>query len=776
MLRKKTYTFTSIFGLGLGMACCLLIILFVTDELSYDRYHTKHSRIYRLATNMENSTFGGIAKVNGPWGPAAKAEIPEVEAMTRLVFVGQMLFTQGSQRFYENSGFYADSNVFKIFDYQFIAGNPGSALTQPNAIVITNSIKEKYFGDQSALGLTLQLENREFMVTGVVEDIPLNSHFTFTYLIPMSSLEHPQRDSWIQWNQFYTYLLLHPDAPAETVASKMKFVLEKNLDAESAAHYTPFLQPIASIHLYSHLFREMNPNSDVTYIYIFSSIALLILVISCANFVNLTTAQAATRAREIGVRKVNGAVRKQLVIQFLTEASIICLLALCVAQVLATLSLPLLNTLTGKALHFNYLVNPTMLIMIIAIAALTALLAGSYPAVYLSSLKPAQAIKGKWAPAGTGMLRKGLVTFQFTLSSLLVIACAIILQQLHFIQRKPLGFDPQQIITIPIQSNTLRTNYTSVKKQLMDIPGVQQVSITGNLPGGGDWGIPALAEGFTNDNMPPMRVMVIDTDFIETYGMELASGRGFTDQLASDSSAYLINEEAAQQLMWTDPLSKTFSMPAINRPAGQVVGVVKDFHFRSFREKIGALLFFIPPSAWYSLYSIKLDAANMQETIKAIEIKWAELDPEHLFTYSFFDQSFNALYNQEQRLSQIVNYFTGIGVFLACLGLYSLASISTEHRTKEIGIRKAIGATNRQIVVMLSKQYLALVVIGFAAALPLALWMLNRWLQTFAYHVDFSVLIILASCLITMAVALLTVGYRSLLAAHANPVDSLRNE
>ena len=774
ILRKEGYSFTSIFGLAVGMTCCLAILLFVLDELSYDQYHAKKDRIHRLAT--VGTDGNGIAKVTGPWGVAAKAEIPEVEDMTRIVWVGQILFSHEDKLLYENLGRYADSTAFNVFSFQLLEGDPKTALTAPNSIVLTESLSKKYFGDEKAFGKSLKLDNQEFNVTGIMADVPSNSHFSFTYLLSMASLQNPDKDNWMRWNQFYTYLLLREGASPEVVASKMKAILAKNIDAEAAAGFDPFLQPLTSIHLHSHLFREMNPNSDVSYIYIFSSIALLILLISCANFVNLATALGATRAKEIGVRKVNGAYRRQLISQFLTEAFITSMISLLLAQMMTMAILPAVNELTGKNLVLDYLQQPMALVGIVFVAVLTALFAGGYSAFYLSSLKPVQVMKGKWSPTGSNVVRKGLVTFQFMLSSLLIIGSIIIQQQIYFINSRPLGFDPEQLITIPIQADALKSNYETVRKELEALPGVISVSASGNQPGGSDWGIPSLAEGFTNDNMPTTRVMAVDPAFIETFGMVIVNGRGFSSDFASDSGAYLINEEAARQFAWPDPLSKTISMPAISRPAGPIIGIVKDFHFRSMREKIGPLLFFMPPAWWYSQYSIKIDAANAQEILKSIETKWAQFDPAHPFTFSFFDDGYSQLYQQENRLGQIVNYFTIVGILLSCLGLYSLASLTTQQRTKEIGIRKAIGATSKQIVMMLSKQYLLLVVMGFVIALPAALWISDKWLASFAYRDDFNVLLIVAGCGLSVLVALLTVGYRSWRAAKINPAISLRNE
>jgi putative ABC transport system permease protein len=722
LLRKKAYLISTLAGLSLGLTSCLLILLFVIDELSFDQYHSNKERIYRLATAVEGSEFEGIAKVNGPWGAAAEREIPEVEAMVRFVMTGQLLIENEKGKFYEPNGFYADSSLFKIFSFVLLKGDPSSALSGLNHIVVTRSFAKKYFGEETALGETVRVNGTtDYLVTGVLEDIPSASHFTFDYLLSMPSLQNTQRDSWVQWNQYYTYLLLKPGTIPASVATKIKRILEKNMDAETAKRYTPFLQPLTDIHLHSRLHREITPNSDVMYLYIFSSIALLILAISTANFVNMTTAQASVRAKEIGVRKVNGAARKQLVTQFMTEIVLLCLVSYLIAQVHTLAALPVLNELTSRHIQPDEVFKPVFIFPMVGITLFTSLLAGGYPAVYQASLKPADVLKGRWTASGNISLRKTLVVFQFSLSSTLVIASVIIFQQMRFIQSTPLGFDPEQIITLPIQSDILRSSVETVKDELLKHPGVLNVSLSGNLPGGSDWGIPTLPEGFTDDNTPAIRVMAVDHQFLKTYGIVIASGRDFSADLASDTAAYLINEEAAKQLGWSDPLSKTFSMPVVGRAPAPVVGVVKDFHFRSMREKIGPLLFFIPPREWYSVYSIKIDARKSKETLEFIEKQWARFDPEHPFTFTFFDEGYNALYQQEGRLARIVGYFTGIGVFLACLGLYSLASYTTEQRRKEIGIRKAIGATSRQIIGLLSKQYLLLVMLGFAIALPFSL-------------------------------------------------------
>lgn len=776
LLREKAYSYTSIGGLAIGIACFLLIVLFDADELSFDQYHTRKDRIYRFATYVEGESFEGIAKINGPWGPAAKEEIPEIEEMTRFVLTGQKVMSRGEQHIYETGGLYADSGVFKIFNFHLIQGNPATALSEPASVVLTAKLAEKYFNATNVLGQTISIDNEAYKVTGVLDNVPQNSHFTFTYLLSMSSLKHPDKDNWTSWNQFYTYLLLREDASPESVALKIKKVLEKHLDASNADTYSPLLQPLTSIHLHSNLFREMEPNSDVTYLYIFSSIGLLILAISCANFINLATAQASARAKEIGVRKVNGAHRSQLAVQFLVEVFMISLAALVIAQLIVFAALPTLNELTGKSLQFTHLNTIPVLLGVVGILFITTFLAGGYPALYLSALRPVYILKGKWTPSGGQVLRKGLAIFQFALSSVLVVASVIILQQLDYIQHKPLGFDPNQIINIPIQDNFLRTNQQTVKKELLSHPAIRSVSLSGNLPGGSDWGITVKAEGTDPDHTPPLRIMAVDPDFTSTFGMKITQGRPFSVDFASDSAAYLINEEAARLLHWAKPLSKTLSMPTVGRPNGQVVGIVKDFHFRSMHEKIGGLVFIMPPANWHIIYSIKIDERQMKEALKFIEQKWAQFDPQHPFTYSFFDEGYNRLYQREQKLARIVAIFTGVGIFLACLGLFSLASFTTSLRTKEIGIRKVIGASGFQIVTLLSRQYLIIVVVGFAIALPLSLYILNQWLETFAYQTKISPLLLVASFLLTLLVAMLTVGFKSLRAAFSNPINALRAE
>lgn len=774
--RYKGYSIISITGLALGLTCFLAIFLYIQDELSYDTYHQKKNRIYRLATEVTGTTYGGIAKVNGPWGPTANTELPEVERMTRFVIAGQTLFTKNDLQFYENDGLITDSTVFDIFDFIVINGNSKTALVRPDGIVLTQSLATKYFGDQSPLGKTLTLNNeKEVVVTAVMEDVPSNSHFSFTFLLPMSGYNHPQKDSWIEWNQFYTYLLLKEGASPTVVANKFKDLLPKYLDAERAASNVPFLQQLPSIHLGSHLFREMEANSDITYLYIFSAIGVLILIISSINFINLTTARALNRMKEVGIRKTSGAIQAQLVAQYLSESLIITYASLFISFLLLFLFLPSFNILVNK--NFT-LVSGNFYFFGLAVAATTivGLISGSYPALYLAKQKPAEVLKGKTRSAGNNRVRKILVVVQFAISAFLIISAAIIFQQLNFIQGKNLGFNPTELITIPIQENDLRTKSEIIKEELLSHAAIESVSISGGQPGGNDWGIPISIEGMEPGQVPSLRVLAVDEDFVKTFEMEIIEGRDFSKAFGSDSSAYIINEEAARQLGWTDPLNHSMSMPAVGRPVAPVVGVIKDFHFRSLKEKIGPVVLFIPPISWASYYTVRIKTNQLEAGLETIENTWAKFDPTHPLTYTFFDQTYGKLYDAEKRLGKLVGYFTFIGIFIACLGLFSLAAFMTEQRIKEIGIRKVMGASVKSITFMLAKDLVLLVLVGIIIAIPTGYYTMQQWLGDFAYRINISAGIFVVAALGILTIAILSVGYKVVRAGMSNPVDSLRVE
>ncbi|MCB0566336.1 MAG: ABC transporter permease [Phaeodactylibacter sp.] len=777
LLRYKTYSGINILGLSAGLASVLLIGLYVQNELSYDRYHQKSDRIYRLANHIAGVSFeNGIAKVSAPWGPAAEAEIPEVEKACRFVFFGQALVEKEGQQYYESNGMFADPSVFEIFSWKLLEGNAGEALLEPNTIVLTRPFAEKYFGEENPVGKALTVnQESEYRITGIVEAPPSNSHFTFDFLASSSSYRHPEQESWLLSNQFYTYLLLRPGADPELVAEKMDGLLAQHLDEETSEAYTPFLQPIASIHLHSKLHREMSANSDRSYIYIFGSIALFILFIACLNFINLATARAVQRAKEVGVRKVSGASRRELILQFLGESMFLTGIAAVISVGMVRLILPRISSFPELNLALNWQENYWLSGGLLGLVLLVGLLSGSYPALVLSSFKPASVLKGRLSPSGSPFFRKVLITSQFAVAVFLIIATMAAGGQLRYIQNKNLGFNKEQILLLPFRSSPSPERVRVFREELGRIPGVVSISASANRPGGSDYGVPYEAVGLPEGQQPAMRCLVVDEAFLDTYQMEVTRGRGFSSEFPADTSAYLINETAAQQLGWDNPVGRQLAMPAIGRAPGPVVGIVRDFHFRSLHDPITPLYFFVQPG-WFSQFSLRLETKNLDNTLALIEEKWQSFEPGYPFTYSFFDESFDNLHRAEQRTAALIQWFTVVAILLTCMGLFGLASFMTARRTREIGIRKVMGATASRIFGLLAWNFLALVGIAFAVAVLPAWWAARRWLSNFAFHAELQWWHFLIAGALAMGIALISVSWQSIRAAVANPAEALKYE
>ena len=785
MRRHSGYASLNILGLTLGIGSALLILLYVQHELSFDRYHQQADRIYRLVnTGPNDADYAGIAKVNGPWGPTMRDEVPEVEDMTRFVFFGQALMEREDVRAYQPGGFFADSSVFDIFDFKFISGDPVSALSQPRSIVLTKSLSRVYFGDEDPVGREIHIDNASsntmigfYTVTGVLEDIAHNSHFTFRYLVSMGSYHHPDMNDWIVWNQFYTYVLLQEGVDAASVSDKFAAVLSQHLTADELETNIPYLQPLTSIHLQSALFREISVNGNATYVYIFAGIAFFILLIACINFINLSTARGVWRAKEIGIRKVSGAHRTALIWQFMSEAFLLTTFALASALFLAYSFLDGFNLLIGTQLDLAQMLEGKFLLGLVLLWISVSVVSGSYPALVLSRFKPAAAIKGNIKGGANQWMRKGLVVFQFAISAFLIIVTGVVLQQVSFIQHRNLGFTPEQLVTVPIRNDVFRSSADLVKNQLLSHTGVIDVAVSGNLPGGGDWGIPIRPEGIPEDEIPDTRIMAVDEDFIETFDMELVTGNGFSkERPAENAIGYLMNEEAVRQYGWQDPLGKSIAMPAIGREAGPILGVVKDFHFRSMQEKIGPLVFFRPPDSWFSIYSIRVSHDQLTEALAHIEETWNTFDPEHPFTYSFLDQQYGALHSAEQRTGDILTRFAFLAILISCIGLFGLTTFSVTQRTKEIGVRKVIGATIVQITWLLTKDLTGMVCLGLAVAIPTALLATNQWLASFAYRISLGWEVVAIAGVLILLITILTVGFHTVRAGMTNPVDALRYE
>ena len=781
--RHRGYTFINIAGLGLGLAACLLILLYVQDERSYDRYHTQGDRIYRVAAGTEGETIGGhfrgIARVSGPWAPNLQADLPEVEQAVRFQNFGNTLFRYEQESFYLSGGFATDGNVFQVFDYGLRQGDPATALTQPNSIVLTASLAERLFGDRDAMGRVLDLSGTEYTVTGVMADVPTQSHFTFPFLVSLTSFPADGLQANWQRAQFYTYVLLASGATPEALAAKIPGWLAGYVGDEHAEGVVPILQPLYAIYLTSDLFREIGPTGNAEYLAIFSVVALFILLIACVNFMNLATARAAQRAREVGVRKTAGASRAMLVVQFLGEAVVLTALAAVLALGLVSLLLPLFNELTQKTLTMAALLQPAFVLGLLGLVISVGVLAGSYPAFVLSGFRPAAVLKGSFQLAGNARLRQGLVVVQFALSAFLLIATGIVFQQLDFIQGKDLGFNQEQLVVIPIRDNVMREQAETVKARLRALPGVAAVSASANMPGGTDYGIPIQPEGIPDDERPTTRILVIDEDFLDTYEMELAEGRNFSEDFSTDAGgAFLLNETAVQALGWDGvALEKQVAMLGVGIGPSPVVGVVRDFHFRSMHEEIGPLVFMLPPQpAWLTYYTLRLRPERLTETLAAVEETWAQFDAENPMTYQFFDEQFGALHEAEGRMGTLLSAFTLLALFIACLGLFGLTAFTTQQRTKEIGVRKVLGASVPSIVLMLSKDVTRPVLIALVIAAPLAYYVMQDWLTNFAYRVGLDPWLFAVAALAALGIAWGTIAYQSIRAATANPVRSLRYE
>ncbi|GJM35671.1 MAG: ABC transporter permease [Saprospiraceae bacterium] len=776
LVKNKTYAVINLLGLAVGLACCLLIGAYIRHELSFDRYHPNADRIYRLANHVAGASYeNGIAKVTAPWGAEAKRTIPEIEQMCRFVFFGQAVFKKEDQPVFERNGFYADASVFELFSWPLVSGDPLKALAEPNSIVLSQSIAQRYFGDADPVGQSLNINNEVFQVTGLMQDIPENSHFTFEYLVSLVSYHHPEMNDWVRWNQFYTYVLLQPSADPALVATKADLMLDEHLTAEQAEVITPFLQPLTSIHLHSNLHREIGANSNISYIYIFGSIALFILLIAGFNFVNLSTARAMHRAQEVGVRKVVGASRGILARQFLMESVLTCAIAMLVAGLLAELILPELNTFLGLSMSFDWTSDWALTGGVLLLTLLIGLLSGAYPAAVLSSFNTEKVLKGKFSFNGNPRIRQTIVVTQFTIATCLIIATLVVGKQLDYIRNKNLGFNKNQIVVMQLQGQENVQRLATIKEEIAQLPGVIKVSASANRPGGSDYGVPYEAVGLPSDQWPAMRCLVVDYDFLDTYEMEIVEGRGFDRSLATDTAAYLINEAAARQLGWENPTEHQLAMPAVERAPGPIVGVVKDFHFRSMEQEIAPLYIFIQPT-WFSELSVKIAPDNVPETIARIEQKWAAFDPSRPISYRFFDQVYDNLYSTEEAVSSLITWFTLLAVFVTCLGLFGLSIFVAEQRTKEIGIRKVLGATVGSIIGLISRDFIKLVLIAIVVAAPVGWYFTNQWLQQFAYHSNISWQVFALAGGMAVGIAFLTVSYQSIKAALANPVESLRSE
>jgi putative ABC transport system permease protein len=784
----KGYSLINIAGLAIGIACFLLIFIYVSDEFSYGRFHRNGEQIYRVTYEINNQGKATLtAQTPAPLGPALLKEYPEVKNYVRLNRFEVNVKYQGDT--YSENFLFADESLFDVFTFPLLKGDPRTALKEPDSIVLTEEMAEKYFGRDDPMGKILTVnENQDFKVQGVLKNIPRNSHFHFDFLVPFSTQFQGNKARMEYWGNifYYNYLLFDkgfsptdfekklPEFVKKYIGGNFRSLFGDNLD-QVPSLYKFHLQPMTKIHLYSHLEDEMEPNSSISYIYIFSTVAFFILFIACINFMNLSTARSSSRAKEVGVRKVVGAERRELIHQFLGESFFLAFISLFVATGLIELFLPVFNSLSGKSLSIHYLANWTILTALFGVFVFVGICSGSYPAFLLSSFRPVDVLKGKIRPElSASLIRKSLVIFQFAISIILVAGTFVIHDQMTFMQTKDLGFDKEHIVLVKDQNRRVIARYDSFKNELLKDPGISAVSASSGLPVnifGKSTVRPEDAEFNESVLMP---VIAVNYDFIDTYGIEVISGRKFSTEFETDKKeAFMINEAARERFGWKEAIGQ--KLEDIGNRKGTVIGVVKDFHLSSLHQRIEPLALYLQPFAC-RYFSIKIRPQNIPKTLAFIGEVWKRFNPSRPFSYSFLEDDLNRFYRAEQKLGQIFSSFAILTIFIACLGLFGLSSFTAEQRTKEIGIRKVCGASVSNIIFMLNKEFTKWVLLASIIACPFAYYALSRWLQNFAYRISLNVGIFLLSALAALVIALATVSYQSLKAALANPVEVLRYE
>lgn len=784
-LRKhKAFSFINIFGLSIGIACCILITAYVFHELTYDKFHDKAYRIYRLRCDLKISgDHLNLPKSSPPMANYLVTNYPEVLNAVRIRGLGKMPVQYRDNLHYENRLFFADHSIFEVFTFPMIKGDPQTVLKTAYSVVITEDMAKKYFGEEDPIGKVLKINNQyDFTVTGIVNNVPKNSHFAFDMLCSFETYaQENKRDmqNWLSINN-YTYILLQEGHDYKQLEQKFPEMIDKNagqilkyVKGEMAVS----LQPLTSIHLHSNLMQEVSGNSNIAYVYIFSAIALFILAIACINFMNLSTARSANRAKEVSLRKVLGADRGRIIRQFLSESIFFSLISLALALLLVDLALPLFRSLSGIDLSINYINNPWLIPSLIGLAVLVGLVAGSYPAFFLSAFQPARVMKGLFEKGTAGSrFRSVLVIVQFSISIVLIVSTIIVFNQLEYLKNTRLGFHKEQVVVIPVSDESTLESLRPLKEEIKNHSGVLSVAASSHVPGQTTYVNPFIPEGFTLDQMQYMGELYVDHDFVPTMGIEMVSGRNFSEDLQTDvTQSVIINEIASKKFGWENPIGKTIQSVSKQLSKKTVIGVVEDFHMESLHKEISPLIIGYTTHIFSSL-SVRIGAENMPETIAFLRDKIGHWDPHRPFEYFFLDDSFDAQYRAEERLSSIFSYFSVLAIFIACLGLFGLASFTAEQRTKEIGIRKVLGASIPGIFVLLSKELTKWVLVANTIAWPIAYYLLKRWLQGFAYRTSVTLVTFVLAAAISFVIALATISYQTLKAATANPADSLRYE
>ena len=797
--KYKFISFINLFGLTVGLSCCLLILTYILHETSYDRYNSNADRIWRVTRSFNNKDgivslhLGAVAP---PFGPLLKNDFPDVQQVTRILPNSTTTFHYGDKIFNEKNGYFAENNLFSVFDINLIEGDRHTALNDPFSMIITPGMAHKYFGDADPVNKFIRLDNQiNVRISGIFEPLPENSHFHPQYMLSFNTL----RDSTIygekglehNWgnNAFFTYLLLPKDYPVKYLESQFPAFLDRRMEGNygpgnKASHFTKlYLQRLTDIHLRSHLDEEMEQNGDISRVYIFGAIALFILLIACINYMNLSTARSTLRAKEIGIRKVSGAGRTELISQFLCESVLIGYLAFIMAAGLTLLLLPSVNDLTGLHLSVAGLLQPAVLIPILLTPVLVGLLSGAYPALFLSSFQPVKVLKGLFkAGSSTASFRKVLVVAQFSISIVLIISTAIVFEQLHYMQSASLGFNKDHIVTFDY-NNGLDKNYEGFRTALLQDPHVLSITRSSRIPSGrllDEMG----AQTESGDSLRPVTAdihyVAVDHDFLKTYNIPIVAGRDYSRSYGTDTNNFLLNVAATKALGMQNPGQMVGRNFSYGKTKGKVIGVMGNFNFESMHQAISPMIFLIPTGSYggntgFHL-SVKLAGTDIRNSIAYLEQTWKRYLPEVPFEYTFLDEKFEQLYKTEQQQGSLFTIFSGIAIFIACLGLFGLSAFTITQRIKEIGVRKVLGASTGSIVQLLSTDFLKLVAIAACIAFPIAWYAMHNWLGDFAYRIPIHWWVFLAAGFLAALIALVTISFQAIRAALANPVKALRSE
>lgn len=786
LLKDKAYTIINILGLTIGITCSLFLLLYILDELSFDRYHKNADNIYRVVSNIkepDNAFTWAVAQI--PLAEELRDNYPEVENAVRFFGMNRNLYKNNDLQFYEDDFYLVDSTVFKMFSYELTKGDPDTALDMPFSMVINEKTAKKYFGGIDPMGQSLQNQQKEeFKITGVLKDIPYNSHFRFDALISRNT--RPQNQG--SWGNFgvYTYIQLPNQYDLSKMYASLDTIVKQKVNPifdQAGIKIKYELQRITEIHLHSKIQDEAEAGGDISYIYIFGIVAIFMLIIACINYMNLATARSANRAKEVGLRKVMGSQRVQLIIQFISESILIVLIALVVSLGLILLLLPVFNTLSNKEIPSEFIFQKQVLLSLLGIVIFTGIVGGSYPALYLSGFNPVDVLKGKLsAKGGSVVFRKSLVVVQFAISIFMLISTLIVYDQLEFLRNKDLGFVKQQVVRIDLTGRELQQRGRALAEEIKKNSDVEMVGMADSSPGEGIGKLLLKVEdneGKLTDK--GVDLFSADYDFVKTLGMKIVQGRNFSRDVISDTTfAVLVNEAMVKRMAWSNPIGKKIIFegggPNNTDIEKHVVGVVKDYNQNSLYDVIEPLMIVLDDEQNYIF--VRTTEGDVRNSIARLEKSWKEINQDHPFEYVFLDQDFDSQYHADEKRSQLFTVFSGLTIVIACLGLLGLASFTTQQRTKEIGIRKVIGSSVQGLVWLVSLEFFLLVGFSIALAFPAAWYFTDNWLKNFAFRIQLSDewITFLLSALIAFAITSITVGYHVIRAALANPIHALRNE